>query len=227
MAARLVPVTVPRAAVGAVLVLHGGAARPEKARPENMAVSPAQLSVLRMIPVARQIGRAGRGQLAVFRLLNSYRGWDTRHTPVQDVHWALGEISRRLGRPVPTCLVGHSLGGRAALLAADQPGVVSIVALAPWLYARERADLAGRRVLIVHGSNDRVASPQHSADLARTLMPHGTVGYVLVRGGTHALLRRHRLVASLYTGFAVATLLGRDVQGPVAAILDGQHWAEI
>ena len=58
-------------------------------------------------------------------------------------------------------------------------------------------------------------------------MPHGTVSYVLVRKGTHALLRRHRLVASLYTGFTVATLLGRNVQGPVAAILAGQHWVEI
>lgn len=222
MAARLVPVTVPRAAVGAVLVLHGGAARPG-----NMAVSPAQLSVLRMIPVARLIGRAGRGQLAVFRLLNSYRGWDTRHTPVQDARWALREISRWLGRPVPVCLVGHSLGGRAALLAADQPGVVSVMAMAPWLYPDESADLAGRRVLIVHGSNDRVASAQNSAALARALMPHGPVSYVLVRRGTHALLRRHRLIASLYTGFTVATLLDRTVKGPVAAILAGQHWVEL
>jgi pimeloyl-ACP methyl ester carboxylesterase len=213
---------VPRAAAGAVLVLHGGGTRPGRE-----AVSPAQLSVLRMIPVARQISRAGCGELAVFRLLNSYRGWDTRHTPVQDAHWALGEISRRLGRSLPTCLVGHSLGGRAALLAADHPAAVSVIALAPWLYAHEAAEVGGRQVLIVHGSRDRVASRENSAEFARSLEPPAAVSYVLVRGETHALLRRRSVVAGLYTGFAVATLLHREAGGPAGTLLAGQHWAEV
>ncbi len=137
-AARLVPVTRPRNPGGLVLVLHGGAARREA-----MMVSPAQLSVLRMVPIAHQISRVARGRLAVFRLLNSHRGWDSRHTPVQDARWALAEMRRQFGNELPACLIGHSLGGRAALLTADQPGVVSVVALAPWVYRDDDVDAPG------------------------------------------------------------------------------------
>jgi hypothetical protein len=67
---RLIEVSVPRNPEAAALVLHGGASRRE-----NMMVSPTQLSVLRMIPIARRIARAGKGRIAVYRLLNSRRGW--------------------------------------------------------------------------------------------------------------------------------------------------------
>ena len=50
--ARLIPVEVPDRPTGAVLVLHGGASRRD-----GVAVSPAQLSVLRMIPIAARIAR--------------------------------------------------------------------------------------------------------------------------------------------------------------------------
>ena len=70
--ARLLPTRVPDHPAGVVLVLHGGASRRDQT-----AVSPTQLSVLRMLPVAARIAHAGRGRLAVFRLLNSTRGWDT------------------------------------------------------------------------------------------------------------------------------------------------------
>src|SRR5664279_4078212 len=126
---QLIDVQVPDDPAGTVLVLHGGSSRGE-----NRMVSPTQLSVLRMIPVARRIAREAPGELAVFRLLNSVRGWDTTHTPVRDAKWALAEIARRLGQRPPACLVGHSLGGRGAVLAANQPEVVSVVALAPWVY---------------------------------------------------------------------------------------------
>ena len=109
---KLIDVRVPSDPAGAVLVLHGGASRGE-----NMMVSPTQLSVLRMIPIAKRVARAGRGELAVFRLLNSRRGWETSHTPVRDAQWALDEMHDRLGVELPTCLIGHSLGGRAAVLA--------------------------------------------------------------------------------------------------------------
>jgi alpha-beta hydrolase superfamily lysophospholipase len=109
-----------------------------------------------MVPIAKRIVRAGGGRLAVFRLLNSVRGWDSRHTPVEDARWALAQLKSRFGTELSalsTCLVGHSLGGRAALLAADEQAVVSAVALAPWVYPTEGdLDLAGRKILIVHGS---------------------------------------------------------------------------
>ena len=81
---RLVAIREPAHAEGVVLVLHGGASRGER-----VMVSPTQLSVLRMIPTARAVARAGRGRLAVYRLLNSYRGWDSQHTPVADTDWAV------------------------------------------------------------------------------------------------------------------------------------------
>ena len=90
--ARLLATRVPKNPEAVVLVLHGGATRQD-----SPMVSPAQLSVLRMVPIARRLARAGRGRLAVFRVLNSSRGWDTAHTPVDDVRWALGQVADRLG----------------------------------------------------------------------------------------------------------------------------------
>lgn len=208
---------------GAVLVLHGG-----KRRRTRPMVSPTQLSVLRMIPIARRIARAGQGRLAVFRLLNSVRGWNEQHTPVRDVHTALDQMTTRLGAPPATCLVGHSLGGRAALLACNRPEVRSAVALAPWVYPSDvAADLGGRQILIVHGSHDRVARPDRSAALARNLSRLARVGYVRVGRGTHAMVRRHDLFSGLAADFATATLLGSNVDGPLARIQAGEAWIEI
>ena len=200
---RLIEVTVPDEPAGAVLLLHGGASRGER-----MMVSPTQLSVLRMIPIAKRVARAGRGRLAVFRLLNSRRGWDAHHTPVRDARWGLERMAERLGGAIPTCLVGHSLGGRAAILAAGAPEVRGAVALAPWVSpADEPRGLEGRRILIVHGTNDRIASPQRSAVLARRIATAGTsVDYVTVEGGKHAMLRHGRRFTDLAAEFVVEEL---------------------
>jgi pimeloyl-ACP methyl ester carboxylesterase len=222
--ARLIETRVPRSPQGIALVLHGGASRRD-----SMMVSPTQLSVLRMIPIAGRIARAGRGRLAVFRLLNSTRGWDTRHTPVDDVHWALGRLRERFGDDLPTCLVGHSLGGRAALLSADQPGVRSAVALAPWVYESDgdRLDLSGRRILVVHGDRDRIASIGRAELVASALRRTTDSGFVRVAGGTHAMLRHQHLFDRLAADFAAATLLGDSPRGPVARVLEGQSLVEV
>ena len=213
---RLIDVSVPDRPDGAVLVLHGGASR----RRSKM-VSPAQLSVLRMIPIARRVARDG---LAVFRLLNSKRGWDTQHTPVHDAHWALQQIANRLGSRLPTCLIGHSLGGRAAILTADRPAVQSVVALAPWVYPTDTpAGVSGVRFLIVHGSRDRIARPDRSAALARRLSLHARVRYISVEGGTHAMLKRHALFDALAADFASTTLLGTPPSPANARIEAGEN----
>jgi alpha-beta hydrolase superfamily lysophospholipase len=201
LAPRLIDVSVPSRPDGVVLVLHGGAARRG-----TMRVSPAQLSVLRMIPIARRIARAGSGRLAVLRLLNSRRGWDASHTPVDDVRWALEQARSRFG-DVPVCLVGHSLGGRAALLAVGAPGVRGAVALAPWVYPSDMpAGLGGQRILIVHGTADRVASPARSAALAERLRTRADVRYVGVEGAKHAMLGHHAEFSRPAAEFAVETL---------------------
>lgn len=214
--ARLVPVRTPRDPEGVVVVLHGGASRGERAM-----VSPTQLSVLRMVPVARRIARAGRSRLAVHRLLNSHRGWDSRTTPVMDLTWALDRVVEQHG-DVPVALVGHSLGGRAALLGGDAAQVRSVVALNPWVLPSDRVDLAGRQVLVVHGTDDRIALPSRSAELARRLGRDATVGHVTVPGGRHAMLRHGRTFETYAADFVTATLLGAEPRTrAVAEVLAG------
>ncbi len=218
---RLLSVRSPSDPEGVVLVLHGGAHRGEQAM-----VSPTQLSVLRMVPVAHRIARAGRSRLAVHRLLNSHRGWDTRTTPVMDVAWALDQVADQHG-DVPVALVGHSLGGRAALLGGAAAQVRSVVALNPWVLPDDRADLAGRRVLVVHGSEDRIALPSRSAEMARRLARTTSVGYVTVPGARHAMLRHGRTFETYAADFVTATLLGAAPRTPaVAAVLDGATFVD-
>lgn len=180
-----------------------------------MRVSPAQLSVLRMIPIARRLASVGRGELAVLRLLNSYRGWDTQHTPVADVRRALAIVREQYG-DLPVGLVGHSLGGRAAILAGDDPSVRLVVALNPWVYPTDRADLSGRRVVIAHGDADRIASISRAMAVARTLQTVADVSFEVIRGGRHAMLRHHRLFDRVTVDAVTATLLRRPADQRVA-----------
>ncbi len=173
-------------------------------------VSPTQLSVIRMIPLAHRMSRAGAGRLGVYRLLNSYRGWDSTQTPVMDARWALGQLRDRYGDDVPVCLVGHSLGGRAALLAGDAPTVRSVVALNAWVYPSDEASLRGRKVLFVHGSQDRIAPPDRAAQLAQRLSRTTPTRFLRIEGGKHAMLRHGAQFERAATEFAVSTLHGTD-----------------
>ena len=204
-------------------MLHGGASRRE-----NVMVSPTQLSVVRMVPIAKKIAREGKGELAVFRLLNSRRGWDSTHTPVHDARWALQQMANRLGEGLPTCLIGHSLGGRAAILTADRPEVKGAVALAPWVYPTDLPTrLAGQRILIVHGSKDRIASPSRAYELARQLKERTPTAFVLVKDAKHAMLARHGVFSSLAAEFATSTLLGRSTHAVIARIENGESLIEV
>jgi predicted esterase len=215
---RLISTRTPRNPLAVAVVLHGGGARQGR-----MMVSPTQLSVLRMVPIARRLARTGRGQLAVFRLLNSARGWDSTHTPVDDTLWALEQVARQYG-DLPCALVGHSLGGRAALLAGHAQAVRSVVALNPWISPGDRPDLTGREVLVVHGTQDRIAVPDRAVRLADSLVRSGVdLGFVHVEGAKHAMLRRGRVFERAAADFVAATLLGREVGGPVGRVLAGER----
>ena len=133
-------------------------------------VTARQLAVLRMVPIARHLAAAGEADgLAVWRLRFRYRGWnpggvDDAH-PVADVRWAVRQLREQHG-DVPVVLVGHSMGGRAALRAADEPGVVGLVGLAPWVTPDEPyKQVIGRRLLVVHGTRDRMTSATNSKAL--------------------------------------------------------------
>jgi pimeloyl-ACP methyl ester carboxylesterase len=201
---RLIDVSVPRHPDGVVLVLHGGGGQGGPTP-----VSPTQPSVLRMIPVARRIARAGHGQLAVLRLLNSSR--------------ALKQLASRFGPATPVCVVGHSLGGRAALLSAGGPQVHGVVALAPWVYPDDVATgVAGTPIVIIHGDQDQVAPPERSRRLAQALRRQTQVAYVTVTGGKHAMLSRFAQFDGL--AHCVAWMLLGDRRDPIVGrIADGEH----
>jgi pimeloyl-ACP methyl ester carboxylesterase len=188
-----------RAAAGAprgiVLVLHGG--QDEGTEP----ASAAQLAVLRMIPVARVVRRAaGPGGIEVRRPRFTVRGWNgASASPVAGLTGWLDQIAREHG-PVPVVLIGHSMGGRAALRAAGHPLVTAVAGLAPWLPDGEPvAQLAGRRVLLVHSDVDRVTSPALTWAYAKRARAVTEVATAVVHHSDHAMLRRartwHRLAA--------------------------------
>ena len=186
---------VPR---GIVVVAHGG--REVGTEP----VTAMQPAVLRMIPLARAIRQAVRGDgIEVWRPLFSVRGWNgAQASPVADLARVLDDIRARFGT-VPVVLAGHSMGARAALRAAGHPAVIAVAGLAPWLPAGEPVDqLAGRRVLLAHGSADTVTSPADTwayADRARAVCDPTVIE---VRGGDHPMLRRARLWHAIAAEFS-------------------------
>jgi pimeloyl-ACP methyl ester carboxylesterase len=195
----LVPVRTPPDPRGVVLVLHGGAGRREA-----VPVSRTQLSVLRMVPIAGRIARSR--DLAVLRLINSRRGWGQDDTPLADVRWALERVREQYG-DVPVVLVGHSLGGRAALLASTEPGVVGAVVLNGYLLPGDEAvDPAGRRLLFVHGTSDRIASYATARGVAEVLQGRADVDFLTVEEGKHAMLRHGRTFDRAAADFASRVL---------------------
>ena len=98
-----------------------------------------------MHPFARDLAALG-DDLAVAQLRYRLRGWnDTGDDALADVAFALDTLDARYGG-VPIVLVGHSMGGRAALRSAGHPTVRGVVALAPWLPGTEPVEqLAGSR----------------------------------------------------------------------------------
>ena len=180
----------PRTGVtGAVLVAHGG--QSVSTRP----ASPAQLAVLRMIPVARVIRQALRGTgVVVCRPRYRLRGWnDEQASPVPDLRAALDQIMAQFG-DIPVVLVGHSMGARAAMRVAGHPTVTAVAGLAPWLPPGEPvAQLAGRRILLAHGTSDRITRPADTWLYAEQARLVTDVTVLEVRGGDHAMLRRAQL----------------------------------
>jgi fermentation-respiration switch protein FrsA (DUF1100 family) len=109
-------------------------------------------------------------------------------------------------------LAGHSLGGRAVVNAADAPGVVGVLGLAPWLPdAEPTAQLAGRRLLLAHGTQDRVTSPRSSFEYAVRARAEGhDVARIVLPGSGHTLLSRARDWNRLVLAFSHTCLLDPD-----------------
>ena len=198
---------------GVVLAAHGGKS---VSKEPTTAIQPA---VLRMVPVAWAIQRALRGTgVVVLRPQFRLQGWNgAEASPVHDLRQVLDEISVRFG-PVPVVLIGHSMGARAALRAAGHPAVTAVAGLAPWLPPGEPVDqLAGRRILLVHGSADTVTSPADTWAYAERARPLAQVAAIEVRNGEHTLLRRAHLWHRLAAEFARLSLALPARDGGVGA----------
>lgn len=147
-----------RPADAAVLVLPGGKPR------STQASAPWRLSNVRMWPFAAALHRA-LPDVAVHRLRYGVRGWNAPDlTAVADGRHALRTLART-HPDTPVVLVGHSMGGRVAAHLAATPGVVGVVALAPW-WPEHEADLipTDRRLLVLHGTRDRWTSAADARD---------------------------------------------------------------
>ncbi|MFD8602289.1 dienelactone hydrolase family protein [Streptomyces globisporus] len=204
---------------GVVLLLPDGEADSHR--------RPSALSYAIQLPFARALARAGEGDgLAVHVLRYRCRGWnaDDAH-PAEDAAWAADEVQRLYG-DVPVCLVGHGVGGRAALRAAGHGAVTSVLAMAPWLPERAAAEpepvvqLMGRRVLIVHGTNDERTDPELSYRLAeRAKKANRDTCRFEVHSDGHALRQHRSEVVALAADFVRGSLFARSYARPVADAL--------
>ena len=118
------------------------------------------------------------------------RGWNGGSGPIRDARWALEEVRRELG-DLPVVLLGHSMGGRTSVHVADDPSVVGVVGLAPWLPRGESVvALAGKHLVAAHGRSDHITSPRATADFVTRAGPlassaefrdMGRVGHYMLR----------------------------------------------
>ncbi|MBT2385730.1 alpha/beta hydrolase [Streptomyces sp. ISL-11] len=189
---------------------------------------PSALTLAAQRPLARRLARAGAAEGLVTHVVRyRRRGWnDAAADPVRDAEWAADESVRRYG-DVPVCLVGTGMGGRAALRAAGHPAVTSVLALAPWLPERDAhltpdpvRQLTGRRVLLVHGTNDEHTDPDLSFRLAeRAKKVNRDVCRFEVHSDGHALHQHRSEVRALTVDFVLGSLFGRHYARPVADAL--------
>ena len=197
-------------ATGVVVVAHGG---------QSLSTEPTtatQPAVLRMIPVATAIRHALRGTgTVVLRPRFGLRGWNgDQASPVRDLNLALDDIGATYG-PVPIVLVGHSMGARAAMRAAGHPLVYAVAGLAPWLPLDEPvAQLAGRRVLVAHGTADAITNPQETWAYVERARAVAQVTAIEIKDGDHPMLRRGRLWHAIAAEFARLALELPSRSGP-------------
>lgn len=212
----------PRAVSGVVLLLPGG--------DEVSARRPSPLRATASVrALGRRLARAGRRPdgLAVHVVHYRCRGWNGSEALLaEDAAWAADEVVRRYG-DVSVCLVGVDMGGRAALRAGGHEAVESVLAIAPWLPEDDVAappepvkQLTGRRVLIVHGTNDARTDPELSFRLAaRVKKANRDICRFEVHSDGHALHHYRREVGALAEDFVLGTLFGQPFSRPLTDAL--------
>lgn len=172
-------------------------------------------------PLARALARAGAADgLVTHQVIH---GAGTREG---DAEWAADEVVRRYG-DIPVCLAGYDAGGRAALAAAGHEAVNSVLALAPSLPRQSDTDspepvkqLSGRRVLIVHGTNDARSDPELSYRLAtRAKKANRTTCRFEVHSDGHGLREHQDEVVALSVDFVLGSVFSGSYSRPVTDAL--------
>ncbi|GEC09473.1 alpha/beta hydrolase [Streptomyces spinoverrucosus] len=207
----------PTAVSGVVLLLPGGEEVSAR-RPSPL------LAAASVRGLGRRLVRAGRAEgLAAHVVHYRCRGWNGSEAHLaRDASWAADEAVRRYG-DVPVCLAGIDMGGRAALHAGGHEAVNSVVAIAPWLPEDDMASspepvkqLVGRRVLIVHGTNDERTDPELSFRYAaRVKKVNRDVCRFEVHSDRHGLHQHRDEVLALAADFVMGVLFGRGFSRPV------------
>jgi hypothetical protein len=95
-------------------------------------------------------------------------------------------------------LLGFSMGGAVSIGCANEPSVVTVLGLAPWIPDRLSVEpLRGKRLRVLHGSLDRYlpgvpgVSPKLSrSGFDRALALGATGEYTLIAGGLHGVALR-------------------------------------
>jgi pimeloyl-ACP methyl ester carboxylesterase len=193
-----------------VVIAHGGQ--------EQSTEVPRQrgVALLRMWPfvaAARKAAPQARIGLVRYR----FRGWNGAEAhAMADVRTVLHALPDDVERIV---LIGHSMGARAVLRCGDDPRVVGILALAPWLPVDEPVpNLGGRVVVTAHGDGDRITDPRATSRYVARLRASGVrAANFNADGETHALLQRHRDWDELVRRFVTGCL----VRGQLDAVING------
>lgn len=180
-----VHLTTPRAVI---LMLHGG----QESNTEP--VRDKHASWWRMALLSRSLADFARDEQIDLDLLQyRLRGWNDASdpSPVRDARSALERFG--IERPgVPVVLVGHSMGGRTACHVADDPAVLGVVGLAPWLPEGEsNSAVAGKSLHVLHGTRDRWTSPRWSRDyVERSRATASAASWESLPGAGHFMLRQ-------------------------------------
>jgi len=174
-----------------------------------MPTSSTQTAYLRMLDFYMSLRMHKSRQTAVYLLRYRVRGWNSERLvpdPVADARWALDQISAKLPG-VPVTVLGHSMGGRTAFAIADDPRVIGVCGLAPWLPEGEPLPPADSptRFVIAHGTADPTTSAPLSLAYAERLRAQGNaVARFEMSEAKHALMDK----PGLWRRFAVRTTLG-------------------
>jgi dienelactone hydrolase len=175
---------------GIALFCHGGTATSLEPPRERA------LSLVRMRTIEQFVHRAAADHgIATAVIRYRVAGWNGEAADAfQDVRWAVSRLRDEHGSDVPIVLVGHSMGGRAALRAGGEPSVTAVCALAPWTPPGEPVmHLRDQTVAILHGRGDRWVPAKLSADFAvRARRAGARVARFEIDGGHTMVRRAHR-----------------------------------